>query len=81
MNIQKRLAVLAAIQTIAAEFTDPNAILHWQVNGADPDSHSCKDLEFYANDEYFADTLHAFLEACKKSVDGDGIVIDGVSIY
>lgn len=63
MNNPKRIAILAAIQTIAAEFTDPNAVVHWIANGADPADRSAKDLEFYADDIYFADILFAFLEA------------------
>ena len=80
MNKPERLELLRAIDLIARSCNNEDHIDYWLTNGiADGDADSDKELDFYTNDDNFAEVMDAFLETMHLARENGGLYCDGVT--
>ena len=88
MNTIERIKMVKAMEFIARKINDEEVFEGWLINGvADGDiEHGSLDvtdadmseLEYYINDEDFADLMHTFLRLMKKAQRSGGLYCDNV---
>lgn len=82
MNLKERAEMVRAMDCVARSINDEDIFYGWLVNGvADGDideSTTDEDLEWYCEDENFADLMHYFLFLMSKAKKSGGLFCDGV---
>ena len=88
MNTIERIKMVKAMEFIARQINDEEVFENWLINGvADGDIEygsldvtdtDMSELEYYINDEDFADLMHTFLRLMKKAQRSGGLYCDGV---
>lgn len=81
-NKKERIAIVRAMETLARQINDESAFMTWLTFGvADGDidnSTTDEELEFYAEDENFAELMGAFLLVMAKARKSGGLYADGI---
>ena len=88
MNTIERIKMVKAMEYIARQINDEEVFEGWLINGvADGDIEygsldvtdaDMSELEYYINDEDFADLMHTFLRLMKKAQRSGGLYCDGI---
>lgn len=79
MNKQERIAMLKAMDLIARSCNNENFIEYWLTVGiADGDAEEDRELDFYTNDDIFAEIMDSFLVTMKQAQKDGGLYCDGV---
>ncbi|MBQ2443459.1 MAG: hypothetical protein II498_08990 [Ruminococcus sp.] len=79
MNKQGRIAMLKAMDLIARSCNNENCIDLWLTIGiADGDAEEDRELDFYTNDDTFAEIMNSFLVTMKQAQKDGGLYCDGV---
>ena len=81
-NNKERIEVIRAMETLARAINDEDIFYQWLVNGvADGDikeDTSDEELEYYADDEEFAELVSLFLDIMSNAKNDGGLYIDGI---
>ena len=82
MKLSVRAKMVRAMETVARAVNDEDVFESWLMYGvADGDingSETDEDLEFYCEDENFADLMERFLDLMKDAKESGGLYKDGV---
>ena len=82
MNLHSRANFLRAMETIARAVNDEEVFCRWLLCGvADGDideKTTDEDLEYYCEDQVFADIMERFLDLMKAAKKDGGLYYDGV---
>ena len=82
MNKTERIAVVRAMETIARQINDEDVFEGWLISGvADgdiDDTTTDDELEYYAEDENFAELMGTFLRVMARARKSGGLYCDGV---
>ncbi len=82
MNIHKRCTIIRAMETIIGTVNNTELIAEWRIVAiADgdirPDT-SDEDLEYYIENDAFADILNTFLQVMGDAQQSGGLYVDGI---
>lgn len=81
-NIKERIAVVRAMETLARQINDESVFEAWLITGvADGDideSTTDEELEYYAEDETFAELMGTFLAVMARARKSGGLYADGI---
>ncbi len=79
---KNRINAIRAMETLARAINDEDIFYQWLVNGvADGDikeDTSDEELEYYADDEEFAELMSLFLDIMSNAKNDGGLYIDGI---
>lgn len=88
-NKVERISMVKAMEFVVRNLNDEELIMPWLMNGvADGDveyngnvsltEDDMENLEWYIDDEHFADLMHLFLRLMKAAAKSGGLFCDGV---
>lgn len=79
---KKRIEVIRAMETLARSVNDEDVFMEWLIAGvADGDINdntADEELEYYAEDDKFADLMNTFLEIMENAKESGGLYCDGI---
>ena len=85
MNTPERIKMIKAMEYIARQINDEEVFMGWLYSGvADGDitygdlSEDSADLDYYVDDETFADLMSTFLRLMTRAKKSGGLYCDGV---
>lgn len=82
MKIKERIEVIRAMETLARAVNDEMVFEKWLICGvADGDideTTTDEELEYYAEDEAFAELMETFLKVMSMAKKSGGLYVDGV---
>lgn len=82
MNLKTRAEMVRAMETVARAVNDEEVFEDWLVmcvaDGDIDDDTTDEDLEYYCEDETFADFMERFLDLMTKAKKNGGLYIDKV---
>ena len=82
-NVAERIKMVRAMELIARSVNDETAFVPWLLCGvADGDideNTTDEDLEFYAEDETFAELMYTFLRVMSKAHKSGGLYFDNIT--
>lgn len=82
MNLKTRAEMIRAMETVARAVNDEEVFEAWLVmcvaDGDIDDDTTDEDLEYYCEDETFADLMERFLDLMTKAKKNGGLYIDKV---
>lgn len=82
MKTRARIKVVRAMETLARAVNDERVFEHWLMLGvADGDIDETtedEELEFYIDDENFAELMGTFLNVMKNAYKSGGLYVDGI---
>lgn len=82
MNAKRRTEVVRAMETLARAVNDEMVFEEWLIYGVadgDIDNNTTdEELEYYIEDEVFAELMGTFLDVMKNAYKSGGLYIDGV---
>lgn len=82
MNLKTRAEMVRAMETVARAVNDEEVFEAWLVmcvaDGDIDDDTTDEDLEYYCEDETFADLMERFLDLMTKAKKNGGLYIDKV---
>ena len=85
MNIKERVSVVRAMETIARTVNDEEVFEGWLMCGvADgdiDDDTTDEELEYYTEDDNFAELMGTFLRVMSRAKRSGGLYSDGVSSH
>jgi hypothetical protein len=82
MNAKNRIEVVRAMETLARAVNDERVFEHWLMLGvADGDIDETtedEELEYYIEDQTFAELMETFLSVMNKAKKSGGLYVDGI---
>lgn len=82
MKIKERIEVIRAMETLARAVNDEMVFEKWLICGvADGDideTTTDEELEYYAEDETFAELMETFLKVMSGAKKSGGLYVDGI---
>ena len=82
MKVRERTEVVRAMETLARAVNDEGVFEYWLILGvADGDideTTTDEDLEYYIENETFAELMETFLNLMSKAKKNGGLYVDGV---
>ena len=82
MNMKQRCEIVRAMETLARAVNDEDVFEAWLIEGvADGDideTTADEELEYYTEDEVFADLMDSFLHLMSRAKRSGGLYADGI---